>query len=157
MEYESVIRAVSQQSEDVEKRAKWLTDRCLQDPLDGKNFRLTRRGTYRKKFTLADNVFVLEYDDVMCATSLQPKYVHQRTEWMRKRFLEDRDHASLFPKGRILTEFVAFRFLNEAREAIPSLIDGLTAGQRKILHTCMKRNEKNEVKVAQLDELSYGP
>ena len=110
-----------------------------------------------KNFTLADNVFVLEYDDVMCATSLQPKYVHQRTEWMRKRFLEDRDHSSLFPKGRILTEFVAFRFLNEAREAIPSLIDGLTAGQRKILHTCMKRNEKNEVKIAQLDELSYGP
>ena len=38
MEYESVIRAVSQQSEDVEKRAKWLTDRCLQDLLDGKTF-----------------------------------------------------------------------------------------------------------------------
>lgn len=34
--------------------------------------------------------------------------------------------------------------------SIPSLIDGLKPGQRKVLFTCFKRNDKREVKVAQL-------
>lgn len=34
--------------------------------------------------------------------------------------------------------------------SIPSLVDGLKPGQRKVLFTCFKRNDKREVKVAQL-------
>lgn len=34
--------------------------------------------------------------------------------------------------------------------SIPSLIDGLKPGQRKVLYTCFRRNDKREVKVAQL-------
>lgn len=34
--------------------------------------------------------------------------------------------------------------------SIPSLVDGLKPGQRKVLYTCFKRNDKKEVKVAQL-------
>lgn len=34
--------------------------------------------------------------------------------------------------------------------SIPSLVDGLKPGQRKVLFTCIKRNDKREVKVAQL-------
>ncbi|XP_031134399.2 DNA topoisomerase 2-beta [Sander lucioperca] len=42
-------------------------------------------------------------------------------------------------------------FSNSDNErSIPSLVDGLKPGQRKVLFTCMKRNDKREVKVAQL-------
>lgn len=34
--------------------------------------------------------------------------------------------------------------------SIPSMIDGLKPGQRKVIFTCIKRNDKREVKVAQL-------
>lgn len=34
--------------------------------------------------------------------------------------------------------------------SIPSMVDGLKPGQRKILFSCFKRNLKNEIKVAQL-------
>lgn len=34
--------------------------------------------------------------------------------------------------------------------SIPSLVDGLKPGQRKVLYTCFRRNDKKEVKVAQL-------
>ncbi len=34
--------------------------------------------------------------------------------------------------------------------AIPSIVDGLKPGQRKILHTCLARNLIKEIKVAQL-------
>lgn len=34
--------------------------------------------------------------------------------------------------------------------SIPSVVDGLKPGQRKVLFTCFKRNDKREVKVAQL-------
>lgn len=34
--------------------------------------------------------------------------------------------------------------------AIPSLVDGLKPGQRKILHTMLRMNQTAEIKVAQL-------
>ena len=46
-------------------------------------------------------------------------------------------------------ELVLFSNLDNER-SIPSLVDGLKPGQRKVLFTCFKRNDKKEVKVAQL-------
>ena len=34
--------------------------------------------------------------------------------------------------------------------SIPSLVDGLKPGQRKVIFTCFRRNDKKEIKVAQL-------
>ena len=34
--------------------------------------------------------------------------------------------------------------------SIPSIVDGFKPGQRKVMFTCLKRNDKREVKVAQL-------
>jgi DNA topoisomerase-2 len=34
--------------------------------------------------------------------------------------------------------------------SIPSIVDGFKPGQRKVMYTCLKRNDKREVKVAQL-------
>ncbi|XP_010186738.1 PREDICTED: DNA topoisomerase 2-alpha-like, partial [Mesitornis unicolor] len=46
-------------------------------------------------------------------------------------------------------ELVLFSNSDNER-SIPSLVDGLKPGQRKVLFTCFKRNDKREVKVAQL-------
>ena len=34
--------------------------------------------------------------------------------------------------------------------SIPNIMDGLKPGQRKVIFTCLKRNDRKEVKVAQL-------
>lgn len=38
----------------------------------------------------------------------------------------------------------------DLERSIPSMVDGLKPGQRKILYACFKRNLKTDVKVAQL-------
>jgi len=38
----------------------------------------------------------------------------------------------------------------DLERSVPSLVDGLKPGQRKVLYTCLKRNDKKEIKVAQL-------
>lgn len=40
--------------------------------------------------------------------------------------------------------------INVNFRSIPSMVDGLKPGQRKVIFTCIKRNDKREVKVAQL-------
>ncbi|OPJ74473.1 hypothetical protein AV530_001328 [Patagioenas fasciata monilis] len=42
------------------------------------------------------------------------------------------------------------KYYKDNERSIPSLVDGLKPGQRKVLFTCFKRNDKREVKVAQL-------
>ena len=47
-------------------------------------------------------------------------------------------------------ELVLFSNMDNER-SIPSLVDGLKPGQRKVIYTCLKRNlTKKEIKVAQL-------
>lgn len=46
-------------------------------------------------------------------------------------------------------ELILFSMADNAR-SIPSAVDGLKPGQRKILFSCFKRNLKSEIKVAQL-------
>jgi DNA topoisomerase-2 len=46
-------------------------------------------------------------------------------------------------------ELILFSMADNAR-SIPSAVDGLKPGQRKILFACFKRNLKSEIKVAQL-------
>jgi DNA topoisomerase-2 len=38
----------------------------------------------------------------------------------------------------------------DIRRSIPSVVDGFKPGQRKVLHACLQRNDKREVKVSQL-------
>lgn len=46
-------------------------------------------------------------------------------------------------------ELIHFSIADCAR-SIPSLVDGLKPGQRKILYTCLSKNIKEEIRVAQL-------
>jgi len=74
-----------------------------------------------------------------------------RKEWMLGydgSFL-DNDLTDVPYSEFINKELVQFSIANCER-AIPSMIDGLKPGQRKILFSCFKRKLKQEIKVAQL-------
>jgi DNA topoisomerase II len=82
------------------------------------------------------------------------------TEWMQRR--RDRMQAGLGddylygPGTHAITyndfvnkELILFSNMDNER-SIPSIVDGLKPGQRKVLFTCFKRNLIKELKVAQL-------
>uniref|UniRef100_A0A8C2E5A2 DNA topoisomerase 2 n=1 Tax=Cyprinus carpio TaxID=7962 RepID=A0A8C2E5A2_CYPCA len=92
------------------------------------------------------------------------KKTDDRKEWLTN-FMEDRRQRRMhglpeqFLYGTSTRHLSYNDFINKElilfsnsdnERSIPSLVDGLKPGQRKVLFTCMKRNDKREVKVAQL-------
>ncbi|KAK2724992.1 DNA topoisomerase 2-like [Artemia franciscana] len=82
------------------------------------------------------------------------------TEWMEEckrrkelglpeMYLYEKDTHEVSFKDFVNKELVLFSNLDNER-SIPSMVDGLKPGQRKVLFTVFKRNDKREVKVAQL-------
>ena len=80
------------------------------------------------------------------------KKADERKEWLRQfkpgTYL---DHSN---KGVSYTDFVnkeliLFSMADNLR-SIPSVVDGLKPGQRKVLYTCFKRNLKKDMKVVEL-------
>ncbi|KAK4311799.1 hypothetical protein Pmani_016723 [Petrolisthes manimaculis] len=103
-------------------------------------------------------------DDHSIQLAFSRKAIDQRKEWLtswmeeckrRKElglpdiYLYEKDTSSVTYSDFINKELVLFSNLDNER-SIPSLVDGLKPGQRKVLYTCLKRNDKREVKVAQL-------
>ncbi|XP_035756801.1 DNA topoisomerase 2-alpha [Egretta garzetta] len=103
-------------------------------------------------------------DDAAITLAFSKKKVEERKEWLtnfmedrRQRKLHGRPEEYLYGKNTnyltyndfINKELVLFSNSDNER-SIPSLVDGLKPGQRKVLFTCFKRNDKREVKVAQL-------
>eukprot|EP01128_Nolandella_sp_AFSM9_P010842 TRINITY_DN755_c0_g1_i1.p1 TRINITY_DN755_c0_g1~~TRINITY_DN755_c0_g1_i1.p1 ORF type:complete len:1060 (-),score=322.66 TRINITY_DN755_c0_g1_i1:76-3219(-) len=76
----------------------------------------------------------------------------QRKDWIQSyvpgTFL-DQDTKKIKFTDFIDKELVLFSIAN-CQRAIPSIVDGLKPGQRKILFSCFKRNLVSEIKVAQL-------
>uniref|UniRef100_A0A8C4YJH7 DNA topoisomerase 2 n=1 Tax=Gopherus evgoodei TaxID=1825980 RepID=A0A8C4YJH7_9SAUR len=103
-------------------------------------------------------------DDAAITLAFSKKKIDERKEWLTN-FMEGRRQRKLhglpedFVYGKstsyltyndfIHKELVLFSNSDNER-SIPSLVDGLKPGQRKVLFTCFKRNDKREVKVAQL-------
>ncbi|XP_066571819.1 DNA topoisomerase 2-beta isoform X2 [Amia ocellicauda] len=103
-------------------------------------------------------------DDAAITLAFSKKKTDDRKEWLTN-FMEDRRQRRLHglpeqylygtqTKHLTYNDFInkeLILFSNSDNErSIPSLVDGLKPGQRKVLFTCMKRNDKREVKVAQL-------
>ncbi|ETE68670.1 DNA topoisomerase 2-alpha, partial [Ophiophagus hannah] len=103
-------------------------------------------------------------DDAAITLAFSKKKVDDRKEWLTN-FMEDRRQRKLLglPEDYLYgktTNYLTYNdFINKElvlfsnsdnERSIPSLIDGLKPGQRKVLYTCFKRNDKREVKVAQL-------
>lgn len=80
------------------------------------------------------------------------KKADDRKEWLRQfqpgTFMDHR-MAEISIGDFINKELILFSMADNAR-SIPSVMDGLKPGQRKILFACFKRNLKSEIKVAQL-------
>ncbi|XP_053309039.1 DNA topoisomerase 2-alpha [Spea bombifrons] len=103
-------------------------------------------------------------DDAAITLAFSRKKVDDRKEWLTN-FMQDRRERRLhglpedFLYGKT-TKYLTYNdFINKElilfsnsdnERSIPSLVDGLKPGQRKVLYTCFKRNDKREVKVAQL-------
>ena len=68
---------------------------------------------------------------------------------LREQYLYEKDTRRVTYKDFINKELVLFSNCDNER-SIPSLVDGFKPGQRKVMFTCLKRNDKQEVKVAQL-------
>ncbi|CAN2389744.1 DNA topoisomerase II activity [Pristimantis euphronides] len=103
-------------------------------------------------------------DDAAITLAFSKKKIDDRKEWLTN-FMEDRRQRRMhgLPEQFLYgtaTKHLSFNdFINKElilfsnsdnERSIPSLVDGLKPGQRKVLFTCFKRNDKREVKVAQL-------
>ncbi|XP_045623508.1 DNA topoisomerase 2-alpha isoform X1 [Procambarus clarkii] len=103
-------------------------------------------------------------DDHSIQMAFSKKAVEQRKEWLtgwmeeckrRKElglpdiYLYEKNTRVISYTDFVNKELVLFSNLDNER-SIPSLVDGLKPGQRKVMYTCIKRNDKREVKVAQL-------
>ncbi|XP_011297217.1 DNA topoisomerase 2 isoform X2 [Fopius arisanus] len=105
-----------------------------------------------------------EQDDQNIIMAFSKKCVDQRKDWLTnhmdetkrrkevglgERFLYQKDTKAVSYSDFINVELVLFSNYDNVR-SIPSMIDGFKPGQRKVIFTCFKRNDKKEVKVAQL-------
>ncbi|XP_013929424.1 PREDICTED: DNA topoisomerase 2-alpha [Thamnophis sirtalis] len=103
-------------------------------------------------------------DDDAITLAFSKKKIDDRKEWLTN-FMEDRRQRKLLglPDDYLYGKYTSYLtyndFINKElvlfsnsdnERSIPSLIDGMKPGQRKVLYTCFKRNDKREVKVAQL-------
>ncbi|XP_077291439.1 DNA topoisomerase 2 isoform X2 [Arctopsyche grandis] len=103
-------------------------------------------------------------DDRNIELAFSKKAADQRKEWLtnfmdetkrrkeiglNERYLYTKDLRSVTYSDFINLELVLFSNGDNIR-SIPSMIDGFKPGQRKVIFTCIKRNDKREVKVAQL-------
>ncbi|CAG8622241.1 2429_t:CDS:10, partial [Paraglomus occultum] len=102
---------------------------------------------HRKPFTSAD-----EDDHRLIDMAFNKKRADDRKQWLANftpgTFM---DHSTdeIQIKDFINKELILFSMADNIR-SIPSVVDGLKPGQRKILFSCFKRNLKGEMRVAQL-------
>ncbi|GBG92399.1 hypothetical protein CBR_g55332 [Chara braunii] len=93
-----------------------------------------------------------EEDGEAIELAFSKKKIEDRKRWLRN-FEEgtyiDLTNTTLNYTDFVNQELILFSMADLAR-SIPSAVDGLKPGQRKILFSCFKRNLKNDIKVAQL-------
>ncbi len=73
----------------------------------------------------------------------------RRAAGLNESFLYAAQTGAISYADFINKELILFSNMDNER-SIPSIVDGLKPGQRKVLFTCFKRNDKREIKVAQL-------
>ncbi|XP_065280269.1 DNA topoisomerase 2-alpha-like [Dermacentor albipictus] len=103
-------------------------------------------------------------DDNAIELAFSKKMIEQRKDWLRngmeerkqrremglpELYLYCKDTRNVTYQDFVNKELILFSNMDNER-SIPSLVDGLKPGQRKVLFTCFKRNDKREIKVAQL-------
>lgn len=98
-------------------------------------------------------------DDEAIELAFSKKKIEERKQWLTE-WMESssrRESTGLYAEQRdcitfsefINKELILFSNMDNER-SIPNIMDGLKPGQRKVIYTCFKRNDKKEVKVVQL-------
>lgn len=82
-------------------------------------------------------------------TEHMAKTKHRKEIGLAEDYLYQKDTTSISYSAFVNLELVLFSHYDNVR-SIPNMIDGFKPGQRKVLFCCLKRNDKKEVKVAQL-------
>jgi DNA topoisomerase II len=81
------------------------------------------------------------------------KKIEGRKEWLNSfvegTYLDTKGGGNISISDFVNKELILFSRY-DLRRSIPSMVDGLKIGQRKILFGCFKRKLKNEIKVSQL-------
>lgn len=84
--------------------------------------------------------------------AFEKKRADERKQWLKnydRSVTLDYDVKSITYKEFINKELIHFSNYDNIR-SIPNIVDGLKPSQRKVLYGCLKRDLKNEIKVAQL-------
>ncbi|KAL4660492.1 DNA topoisomerase 2-alpha [Arapaima gigas] len=103
-------------------------------------------------------------DDEAITLAFSKKKIEERKNWLTNFMINRRQRREHnLPEDYLYgqaTKFLSYNdFINKElvlysnsdnERSIPCLVDGLKPGQRKVLFCCFKRNDKREVKVAQL-------
>lgn len=103
-------------------------------------------------------------DDHNISKAFDENLIEQRREWLIHHMDECKRRKALGLQDKYLytwqtkevtfsefinSEYVLFANYDNIR-FIPSAVDGFTPGYRKVLHTCNKRNDKRQIRLAQL-------
>ena len=109
---------------------------------------------YFKDLKVLDYINKTQEDSNALVLAFKKTEADQRKEWIQnntKKFegLDYNTKESVPVSQLINKELVLFSISDNIR-SIPSLVDGLKPGQRKVLFACFKKNLKTELKVAQL-------
>lgn len=102
---------------------------------------------HRKVFAPVD-----EEDRRLVDMAFSKKRADERKEWLKtctSTTYMDTSEEVIQVKDFINKELILFSMADNVR-SIPSMVDGLKPGHRKILFSCFKRRLKGEIKVAQL-------
>ena len=103
-------------------------------------------------------------DDYWINLAFGEERKNERKEWLthsmedeKQRKIDGRPEVYLYQKNTreityadfVKKELVLYFVLSLYR-SLPSLVDGFKPGQRKVMFTCLKRDDKQDIKVAQL-------
>lgn len=105
---------------------------------------------------LKRHVITFKYNSERCSEAIKLAFAKEKADerkrWMNTQYITkpiDHNLKSISYEDFINKEFVHFSIADTIR-SIPSVVDGLKPGQRKILFSCFKRKLNDEIKVAQL-------
>jgi DNA topoisomerase-2 len=109
---------------------------------------------YFKNLKVLNYINKDEKDSEALVLAFKKTEADQRKEWIRKNTenFEGLDYTTKesIPISNLINKELVLFSISDNIRSIPSIIDGLKPGQRKILFACFKKNLKNEIKVAQL-------
>lgn len=115
-------------------------------PVEGREY-FSRLDKHLKTFHQLQND-----DKSLIELAFSKKKADERKDWLR----QFRPGTHMDPSLTVIPisdfinkELILFSIADNMR-SIPSVLDGLKPGQRKVLYGCFKRNLKSEIKVAQL-------